>query len=461
MPIVNVKPESRVFDNSITLPEVIKDDNKSLFNELVPVSNIKTLLKYVEGYRWNCYYYGQILNEINTIENFDPTIPNLMQPYYKIYNLELIVTTPLSSSYDGQTAITRISGAALLPHSIKPNVGDIFIAKVDNGEDALFLINTVTRKTYRKETFYEVEYNLFGYRSQMLDTLDSLDKRVQSEYYYKKDLSYENRNSLIAPTIKEANDRLLQFLKESQRFYLDYFAIKEEGSIYLPNTLYKCFDPFLVKFIYKIMDYELLTRSGIKQFSDSGNRYLNQYSIWDVIIEQNHLKLNVMSKTYGFIDTSELMNFHRFGTMFYANIDRVLYPLEQRSNWYTQDADLDFVVYSSDGVFDSRQNTNYFNYNEIIETVQNAQTYQKELFHPLMENNYYIVSENFYEYLNDDSYYPSISYMELLLAKLIKKEIIDKVDVAIAIKNYLAWPSLYQFYWLPISWVLAKYALYF
>ncbi len=461
MPIVNVNPNTKVFDNSITLPEVIKDDNKSLFNELVPVSNIKTLLKYVEGYRWNCNYYGQILNEINSIENFDPSTPNLMQPYYKIYNLELVVTSPLSSSYDAQSAITKINGSALLPNSIKPNVGDIFIAKVDNGEDALFLINSVTRKTHRKETFYEIDYNLFGYRSQMLDTVTELDKRVQTEYYYKNDLSYENRNSLIAPTVKEANSRLLNFLKESQRFYLDYFAIKEEGSIYLPNNTYRFFDSFLVKFIYKVMNYEMITRSGIKQFSDSGNRYLNQYSIWDMIIEQNYLKLNVMSKTYGFINSSELRNFHRFGTMFYANIDKILYPIEQKSNWYTQDASLDFVTYSSDVLFDPRQSTNYFNYSEIIETVQNAQIYQKELFHPLMENNYYIVSEKFYDYLNDDSLYPSISYMELLLAKFIKKEVIDKVDVALAIKNYLAWPSLYQFYWLPISWVLAKYALYF
>jgi len=64
MPIVNVKPEAKVFDNSITLPEVINKENKSLFNELVPTSNIKTLLNYVEGYHWNCHYYGQILNEI-------------------------------------------------------------------------------------------------------------------------------------------------------------------------------------------------------------------------------------------------------------------------------------------------------------------------------------------------------------------------------------------------------------
>jgi len=79
--------------------------------------------------------------------------------------------------------------------------------------------------------------------------------------------------------------------------------------------------------------------------------------------------------------------------------------------------------------------------------------------HELFNHNYYIVSENFYEYIVDNSNYDSISFIELLLYRYMNKEIVNREDICIAIENYMSWPALTQYYMLPLMWLLAKYSL--
>ena len=184
MAIVKLKPE--VPNIKQTLPEAVDKTQKSNFNDLTPYTKVVSLLKYVEGYPWQIHYYGQILNENNTLTTFDPSSPNLTQPYYEVKNLILQVSSPLSSSYDQETGITTISGSALTPYGLKPNVGDIFIANVDNSEDAIFTVVSVERKTHRKTTIYEISYNLLGYVSQEQSLITTLQEKVQETYYFNK-----------------------------------------------------------------------------------------------------------------------------------------------------------------------------------------------------------------------------------------------------------------------------------
>lgn len=460
MSIPQLKPTSPIpTNNTTTLPEVLNKDNKSIFHDLFPESKVKELLKYVEGYNWSVVYYGQILNEANTLEQFDPETVNLTQAYYKINNASLKVSSPLTSNYDQQSATTRVTGSSLAPIKTKPNVGDVFIARVDSGQDAVFSITSVSRKTYRKDTLYEIEYSLIFYISDNPTFMNNLESRVQQEFYYDSTVDITSKNSLVTPTQKEAIDRLKKFLRESTTYYFTYFCAEQEGTLLTPNEDYKLYDPLLVDFIYETVDHDILNNYSIRRYSKSNNRFLTQPCIWTAILNQSMSLLNIVPNVYGYIPTYQLKNMHRFGTAFYADIDYILYPLVQSTSPYSKNASMDLITSPEDVVYDPRK---LYNYNPIVDkikTVNQGQVYEKKLMHELFNENYYIVSEYFYEYTLDNSNYSSISFIELQLYKYMNKEIVNREDVCIAIENYMSWPALTQYYMLPLMWLLAKYSL--
>ena len=452
MGIVKLQPDSLPLSKT-SLPEEITAPHDSIFTALVPESKVVSLLKYVEGYPWTTVYYGQILNTNNTIENFDPSTPNLTQPYYKVHGLILQVSSPLSSSYDQATGTTSITGTAITPYKITPNVGDVFIAEVDTGEDAVFIINTVTRKTHRKDTLYEISYSLYSYTSVLPEFTSTLEQRVTDSYYFNQDTDFFNRDVLIKPSIKEATDRLVQFQRESQVYYLNTFCQRSEGAILIPGTTELISDPHLVNFMSKIVDYSLLNSTRFYRFTYF-DKYVDQPSIYTALIERSSALLPNINKTYSFIPTTMLSNRARLGTIFHAGIEYMLYPTNPRTNTDINDTPIDET---SDFISTIKTANNYKPYTKTISvTTNNDNIYTPKILHELFVDNYYVVSENFYKYLNDQSTYADISYMELLIYKFLTGKAIAKEDLAVTIQDYPNWPLLHQLYLLPVAWLLTK-----
>lgn len=451
MAIVSLKPDSPPAIQT-TIPETISEPSNSIFTSLVPESKILSLLKYVEGYPWSVNYYGQILNIENTLEHFDPTTPNLTQPYYKVIKLILQVDSPLSSSYDATTGITTITGTAIAPYKIKPNVGDVFIAQVDSGEDAIFHITSVSRKTHRKDTLYEVAYSLYSYTSVNPDFVTTLESRVNDSYYFNNDTNFFNRDVLIKPSVKEAIDRNRLFLKESQDYYFRTFAQKQTGSIVIPGINDTIYDPLLLDFLSKTVSYDRLAETPFHRYTYISSE-ITQPSIYDALLNRSVALIHNVNKRQGFIPTHLLPNRARLGTAFHAGVDYILYPIDH--NLITSDkTPFDRSLFIN--TVKTSINTNSYS-DAVIETTNNDAVYMKSLLHELFIDDYYLVSKAFYDYLNDNTKYDDISYIELLLAKFIKKEAINREDIAVAVQSWNQWSPLNQLYILPICWMLAEF----
>lgn len=452
MGIVKLQPDALPLSTT-SLPEEITPPHDSIFTALIPESKVASLLKYVEGYPWTAVYYGQILNTNNNIENFDPSTPNLTQPYYKVHGLILQVSSPLSSSYDQATGTTAVTGTAITPYKVIPNVGDVFIAEVDTGEDAIFIINTVTRKTHRKDTLYEVSYSLYSYTSALPEFTVSLEQRVNDSYYFNRDTDFFNRDVLIKPTIKEAIDRLTLFQRESQSYYLNTFCQSREGAILIPGTTELIYDPHLINFISKIVSYDQLNTIRFYRFTYF-DKYVDQPSIYNALIDRSPALIPNINKTYSFIPTTMLANRARLGTIFHAGIEYMLYPTNPRTD---ADTDTTSVDTEHDFIGTVKTANNYKPYTGTISvTSNNNNVYTSKILHELFVDDYYVVSENFYKYMRDQSTYTDISYMELLIYKFLTGKAIAKEDLAIAIQDYPNWPLLHQLYLLPVAWLLTK-----
>lgn len=453
MAIVKLKPDVELKVDT-TIPTVTPNSHQSNFTDLVPVSRIESLLKYVEGYPWTVDYYGIIREKGNTIEHFDPGTPNLIQSYYKVSSLILQVSSPLSSSYDQSTGITSINGTALTPYGVTPNVGDLFLANVDTGEDAYFHVTSVTRKQYTKNSLYEVSYSLHIYNSDDESFGNTLESRVNSSYFFNKDSDHFNRDLLIKPSVKEAIDRLATFMGESQDYYFQTFPQQRTGTILIPGVKDTLFDPLLVEFISRIVSYDRLVTSRVYSHTPN-DQFASQSSIWDLLISRSLSMLPVTHKQHRFVRTGLLKSSARLGTVVHSGVDYILYPFIPNT-----DASVgivrDLVLNPSEAPVVLSDSNYFIDSSHVLDTTNNDSVYSKQLLHSLFENNYYVVSEGFYKYIDDKSEFDSVSFVELLIYKFLKRESIAREDLALAVQDYPSWSLLHQLYLLPVMWLIVK-----
>lgn len=450
MAIVRLKPDVPS-PTQRTTPETITPPSKSTFTTLVPETRIKSLLKYVEGYPWTVDYYGQILNVNNTLNHFDPGLVDLTQSYYLVNKAIIQVSSPLSTSYDSEEGITKANGSAIVPLGMIPNVGDIFLAQVDTGEDALFVINTVTRKTHRKESLYEIDYELYAYTSEQPSFMDKLSNRVNETYYFNPDTDYFNRDVLIKPSVKEAMDRLDSFRRESQTYYFSNFVQDHNSSLCLPGLTELVYDPLIADFIMRTVDISTISNYRFYRHTNLPED-LSRPSILNFILNRTTPHAKVGETKYGFCYSVELARRARLGTLGYTGVDYVLYPLKPLRDSISPQRDNIKTFF-----MDVRVDENYNDDNFYIRLGSNNDSvYDKKVLHELFKDDSYIVTDNFYNYLKDRSNYEDISYTEFLIYKFINRLAISKEDLAIALKDWKDWSLLHQYYLLPIYWLMSR-----
>jgi hypothetical protein len=448
MSLVVFKPDVPVTE--FTNPEGILEPRNSNFTTLTPPSKVVSLLQFAEGFPWTVNYYGQIVSKSNSLETFDPTVINLSSPYYRIESLILQVSSPISSSYDSASGVTTVEGTCLTPYGVTPNVGDVFIANVETGEDAIFIVNNVIRKTYRKDTLYEINYHLLGYTNSNLAMVNTLDGRVQDRYYYNKDSNYYNRDYLVTPEVKEAIDRLQTFMVQAKEYYFTRFFSKAGGAIFLPNKEYKVYDPLLINFLMNTTDVSTIF-SKMSLFHTSNDEHYNTPNILTAIQTRDKNYIKTLCKDYYGVPASYLNNKARFGGMYLAGVDYVIYPAEV-SDKYSIDGQPSDLLPEDSIPFNTA--ANYTGYNRSIELT----TGLKNLFPVYGIDNKYIVSKAFYDYCDTQSpdNASAISYIELILYKYLHEIAVTKKDLVLAIEDYDKWDSLVQFYWMPVLFAVLR-----
>lgn len=452
MSIFQLQPDSPAVNNTESVPTALQKPHESLFTPLFPEAQANSLLKYVEGYPWTCNFYGMLVAQTNSLEHFDHTAPNMTQPLYEIKNMILNVTSPLVANYDPATGNTTSTGSALVPLGVKPNVGDSFVAQVDSGEDAIFVINSVERTTYRKNAMYTINYSLFAYTSANPDFVKALVDRVQQTFYFNKDANYFNRDLLLAPNIHFANEKLKAFLQESQAYYLQTFSDRVSGTIVLPGVTSTLYDPLLVQFIGKFIDHDLKMKHPWFQYTWD-NRYLQQRSIYDLLMTRNPSMVGVINTTYSFTSTAQLKGPARLGNIFHTVVDFVLYP--------TNPSTITDVETLHRGPTDMFVETHlhsraYFESDLTVHSGNNSVGTEKKLLHSLFEGDSYVVSPAFYPFLKSNTNPDDVSFVEVLMARFIRGDAIDREDLLKTVETFYSWSPMHQLYLLPVLWLIIR-----
>ena len=439
MPILNRNPVAIPPDVPNQLPGTAQVPSGSIFTAIDPVGTRPAFSKYVEGYPMSVNYYGQLLGDHNSVANFDPATPDLTQPLYKINDMVIQLTSPIEGTYNGNDGLTRVVGAAIFPLGLIPNVGDTFIAKIENGDDGVFQLTTVNRKTHRRETLYEADFVLLYYLSTDPSVLTRLDQRVNDEYYFNKDTNFFNRDVLITPMVKEANDRLNEFIFASQRYYVNKFYQRHTGGFYLPEVIPRMYDVNLMKFIAKTVDFTGAGLYRITMPDTSFEETFDNLSIFDLVQTRNKLLVPVVEKNWAFFSSRLIKGDARYGALRFSGIEFITMPGVLTTNPPTVDG----VDPNEVGAMPP--------YNPLARLRDGLEV---ATFPTLIGQSSYVVSEEFYKKLANLP--ASLTYFEYVLLKFVLREAVAKVDLATMIRDWTSWTPLQQFYFLPLFWFMTK-----
>ena len=464
MAIANFKPTKNI-DLKPNIPEQIEAPEKSTMTALMNESKIKSLSKYVEGYPWTIEaWYGQILNTNTTIKHFDPSLDDLSQSYFEIKDMVLQVKSPLSYSYNQEDAVSSLNGASIFPLGIIPNAGDLFLATLDDGELAIFVVYAVERLTHRKSSLYQIDYKLYAYTSQNEDFLPKLKARVNDSYYFNKDTNYFNRDVLIRPSVKRAMDGLRAFLKESTSYYNNTFIQRDMSSIGLPGTKYSIYDPLLYEFISKTTPLPAINVGNVRHGIVKHD--LKRNSILDCLTTRTIPHPAVVETKYGFINSRAFLTNARINLAHMTKVDYILYPIDPNDKHITKDkrhehtlSEVEFLTDDNYGPYNEAEGY-YEIFNPNVDTTTHSeQVTAIKLLPELFEDDIYIVSPNFYDYVKDKTNIENISYLELIIYKFLDRKAIPREDIYMAVETYKDWSLLHQFYLLPVMWLIARDAI--
>lgn len=441
----------------LPIVEEMQERRESTFTTLIPESRVDSLLKYVEGSPWTVTYYGQLLNTYSTINHFDIKEGNLSQSYIEIKDMILKVQSPLSYSYDEEQGESVLSGSAIVPFKILPQPGDVFVANVDSGEDVLFSVTTVERKTHRKDTLYEINYTSLVYTNDKPEYLEAINKRINETYYYDNAIDTKHSNLLITPTEKFHIDKLRSFLYDSKEYYFRTFKQRESSSLAVPGLDVIAYDQVLDEFIMKTVDVSLFNTGSMYSYSNYGEGYLRD-SILDCLIKKVLPNSKRVERRYGFYPSGYFFRKAQMHTPYFTNVNYLILPIEADDRMTSRKPADTFM--DSSMILDVKTEDNYGSGEVIYIDVLGTEGEDVKILLPsLFTNDFYIVSETFYLYLNDKKVYNDLSYIELIIYRFLNGERLSHEEIFKCMTHWEDWSYLHQYYILPVVWFLARQAL--
>lgn len=437
--------------------EQAQEPRESTFTSLVPEARIDRLLKYIDGFPWTVDYYGQILNTHSVGNHFDENLGDLSQSYVKIHKVIMYVDSSLVPNTDPVNNTTTLTGTAVVPLGIMPNIGDSFIARVDTGEDAIFTVTSVSDSTYRKNNVWIIEYSMTTYTNSDPGKVEALNRRVNEEYYFDDLVKSRRENHLVTKVQYQEGINLQTFLNDSIGYYFNVFRQATTGSIVIPGHDLPIADTKIVSFINKTVDRRFLDFRGIFNYTEITNTRDRDNLLTALILRQRPITQR-FDREMVFVDPVVVKSRAMYGSPFFLNVSYVIHPKYIQEGFIT----FDKKTFPQDSMIDARTDLNYYNYPDFKVTgtgtmnLDGSGKSEIRLLPNLFEEDSYIVTPAFYEYFNDKSLAGKLSYVEVLIYRYVTGETLSREDLSKVVSNWQDWSPLHQFYILPVMWQLIR-----
>ena len=247
------------------------------------VQPLNSLVTRIAGATRVVDYYSQVLSAGENPQTYSAHLAPHLQQYRLIEDFE-IKQQDFDYGFSDETNEASASGSALIYPPLIPNIGDVFIADIGDGQVGLFNLTRVEKKSIFKEACFEVGFALINIITEQ-GFVDVLNQKVVETYHFVKDFTLYGQNPLL---VKE--DYLLltdskQILDEAIEDYINEFYSRELTTLVVPGYSTPTYDPFVVKTFMMVVDSTYHKRAAkIKMRNTDELKEFWQNSIWEALV---------------------------------------------------------------------------------------------------------------------------------------------------------------------------------
>lgn len=420
LPEKNVAQELEYKDVSITLDDAPVD----------------TLLMHLDGSKWVVDYYRQLVTSDMDIGSHNVNDTALTQPYERINDMELRVTTPLDETFNEENE-AQLTGGAYTFVGFKPNKGDMFVAQI-GPRKVQFTISAVERKSLMNSTTYEVSYRSVADHSGA--TGRALDEKVVKEVNFILDRIKYGKSPIVTESAYGKMQHLRKWLDRLLEHYFTQFYNGEYATLLIPEQASTIYDGALVEFVHKVVDKtQYPMYSNINELNCDNSMRLNGTSVLDAILDRDEFGLYNAAKQFARSSGRNYKQVGVYGSVYLSGIDEIYHykPIVEKVGRIIDQP-----------LSPSPDAPTVFPYGGV-----NIEEDSVVAIKPVTEDDYYIFSAPFY---SQDT---GTSMLESLVIEYLKGKPISADQVLPLAQDTVSWGKLEQYYYIPVMWVMIQAAL--
>jgi len=413
----------------------------------------RRLLTHVEGASWTVNYYSQVLGIDNALSGQSLDRPAAIQQYKLVQGYELKVTTPLNSTQDQSTKEFNVTGQAnFMPSGLIPNKGDMFIADVGDGREALFTVTDSEKRTMYEDSAYIVDYVLVSYSNQD-NRINDLNTKVVENLYYDIRRLEEGQNPFISFNDKLKLGDLQARYVEIVQFYFSRFFSKEYRTLLLPGQEYTMYDPFLTHNVLTMFRDEAHPNiKKIRQLNVGEDDNFDTPNVWTALRYRRRKELTGSMRLAGLVSTRAFSSEPMFDGIRFSGLEYVVYPADpiKSEDYIRKDYSKPLAPISVKAT-ESRL-TRLMDVVR-IPALYGLPSYSGPAVNPTTADAY-VFSQAFYQNAR-----PGQSSLELAFQDYLDGKAVDFVALNQISETYTSWALLEQFYQLPFLLAMLRSAI--
>lgn len=448
MPIVNPTPGNEQVTPKPNLVQIAKPEYKGVTvdTRYVPQSSLITS---IQGSSWTVHYYSGVLGQDNDLSGQQLNRVPVYQQYRLIRRLEIKVQRDLSHTQNQDDKQSVITGSAMTYPFLIPQEGDMFLADIGDGKEGVFQVTNVERKTWHRESCFEIEYAMISYSTP--ERVGDLNRKTIEEYYFERDFLIHGQNPLILPQDYADIQVLARKYYSMLDIYVKMFFSNEYRTLIVPGQSRPTYDAWLMKAVHAFFttwDSELLRGCKVLNVQDKEN--LHCFTIWDAVMRRDMELFPFINRKAGLIGVERFTENPMLEGIRYTGIKYVVWPAdpevcvnyevrpcEPPTNGFKLCAPPSRPGQLSDLVGEDNVLKGFpFEGAPLVHAVTNEDTY--------------IFSRAFYENTAGQS------VIECLLRDYLEGKAVDRRALVLLTKHYQGWDGLTRFYLIPFILVLIR-----
>lgn len=439
------------------VPNVVKAVAKPFLGVTVDTRYVprSSLLMHIEGSSWSVDYYSQVLGRDSATSGQGLGTEAINQQYRLLRTMDIKVTNALTSDQEGDTKEMNVSGSATVYPFLVPNIGDMFLASINDGREGLFQVTGTERMSIMREACHRIDYVMIDYST--AERRADLTSKVVQTFKFEKDFMKHGQN----PMLFESDYDHFTYLRDNYQFFLETwfkrFFSTEFSTLVVPDQPVSTYDPFLTR---AVLNHFSTTDAPqvryVRVLNADEDQGMNAYSVWDAIEKRDRQALEYCFQKAGLVSCRQFNAHSQFNGIRFSGLSHCVYPMDPMidSQINTMDKLKAFVATE----FVRKTNTIRKPSDLLADVViqrpdPNEPILEINGIKPVMTDGYYIFSKAFYDNSRDTL---EQSTLELLLQDYFDNKSISFERLRALCEMHHRWSLLDSFYYTPILLILIK-----